>query len=402
MSAEPLVDRGDDVAVARPEGRWRRVPLGARIAIVVVCTLLGINLLGQFVQSSTGGGETPGGKRSSAYATKNDGLAAYAELLGHEGYAVARTRGPLSDAQLDPARTVVILDPETISRDDADVLLTFLVNGGRLVIGGTFPSYLSSLADHYPEWDPSGTTDWTHVDSSLKPIARIVTNGDGRFIALGLSHPLVGDDGDALVTETAVGRGTVLFVADASPIQNRLLATADNAAFGLALAGEPGRTVVFPEGVHGYGPSRGIAAIPSHWKIALAGLGFAGLILMWARGRRLGPPESTSRELPPPRAAYVDAIGSSLARTRRPDEALAIVARSVRERIDARAVHGADGAAGATSELDRAEFVRRAHAVGLSDEEIAAVLDPITDASVLAVGRALNHPWVEETGREAT
>ena len=257
MSDEPVGDRVDDVAVARPEGRWRRVPLGARIGIVVVCTLLGINLLGQFVQSSTGGGETPSGKRSSAYATKNDGLAAYAELLGHEGYAVERTRGPLSDARLDPSRTAVILDPETISRDDADVLLTFLVNGGRLVIGGTFPSYFSSLTDHPPEWDPSATTDWTHVASSLKPIARIVTNGDGRFIDVGLTHPLVGDEGDALVTETTVGRGTVVFVADASPIQNRLLATADNAALGLALAGDPGRTVVFPEGVHGYGPSRG-------------------------------------------------------------------------------------------------------------------------------------------------
>jgi hypothetical protein len=150
--------------------------------------------------------------------------------------------------------------------------------------------------------------------------------------------------------------------------------------------------------VHGYGPSRGIAAIPNDWKIALGGLGIAGLTLMWARGRRLGPPEDRSRRLSPPRAAYVDALGSTLARTRRPDASLEIVARTVRERIDARAVLGSDDAAGATVDLDRAEFARRAHAVGLSDDEIAAVLAPVTDASVLAVGRALNR--VEQSTRK--
>jgi hypothetical protein len=393
---------GDDIAVARPKSRWRSVPLGARIAIVVVCAVIGINVFAQFVQSSTGGGATPGGKRSSAYATKDDGVAAYAELLGKEGYAVVRTRGPLSNARLDPSSTVVILDPETISRADADVLLTFLVNGGRLVIGGTFPSYFSTLSDNPPAWGPSGPTLWKHVASSLAPISRIVGNGDGGFADPGHSIPLVADGGgDALVTEARIGRGTVLFVADASPLQNRLLPTADNAALGLALAGDPGRTIVFPEGVHGYGPSRGIAAIPNDWKIALAGLAFAGLTLMWARGRRLGPPEETSRSLSPPRAAYVDALGSTLARTRRPDAALEIVARTVRQRIDARAVLGSDDAAGATADLDRAEFARRAHAVGLSDEEIAAVLAPVTDASALAVGRALNR--VEQsTRREPT
>jgi hypothetical protein len=149
--------------------------------------------------------------------------------------------------------------------------------------------------------------------------------------------------------------------------------------------------------------ARGIAAIPTRWQIALLGIALAGLVFMWARGRRLGPPEDTSRPLPPPRAAYVDAIGSTLVRTRRPDEALQIVARRVRAHIDARAVPGADGAEhdalGATGDLDRVEFERRAHAAGLSDDEIDAVLAPITNESVLAVGRALSR--VEQsTGRE--
>lgn len=392
-TVDPLeISRG-----ARTEGRWRRLPPAARIGIVIVCAVLGVNLLARFVQESTGGSEAPGGRRSSAYATGDDGLAAYAELLGREGHAIVRTRGPIARATLDPSTTFVVLDPETFTADDADALLNFVVNGGRLVIGGTPPSYFPALRDVPPAWQPSGPTQWSEIAPSLAPIARVVSAGEGNFSNIGTTNVIVGDAGEALVTQATVGQGTVVFVADPSPLQNRLLATADNAALGLALAGEADRTVVFPEGVHGYGPSRGISAIPNDWKIALAGLAIAGLTLMWARGRRLGPPEDTSRQLPPPRAAYVDALGSTLARTRRPDESLEIVARRVREHIDARAVPGADGAAGATADLDRAEFARRGHAVGLSEEEIAAVLVPVTDESVLAIGRALSR--VEQSTR---
>ena len=94
-TVDPLeISRG-----ARAEGRWRRLPPAARIGIVIVCAVLGVNLLARFVQESTGGSEAPGGRRSSAYATGNDGLAAYAELLGHEGHAVERTRGPIATAR---------------------------------------------------------------------------------------------------------------------------------------------------------------------------------------------------------------------------------------------------------------------------------------------------------------
>ena len=394
MSAtEPL-----EIAAPQTDGRWRRLPLGARIGIVVIGAIIGLNLLAKFVDDSTGGSGGPGGRPSSAYATQNEGLAAYTDLLGREGHPVDVTRGPLTDSMVDPSTTVVILDPDTISRNDDDVLLQFVVNGGRLVIGGSRPAYFEGLGDTPPPWAGAGPTHWGQVDSSLAPISKIVSKGAGRFVGVGTTHPVIGNADDALVTEGSVGQGTIFFVADATPLQNQLLGTADNAALGLALAGAPGRTVVFPEGVHGYGPSRGLAAIPNHWKLALVGLAVAGLVLMWARGRRLGPPEDSSRPLPPPRAAYVDAVGSALVRTRRPDDALQIVARRVRERIDTRAVPGADGAAGATGDLDRAEFARRGRAAGLSDEEIDAVLAPITDESVLAVGRALSR--VEQSTRK--
>jgi hypothetical protein len=388
------------LAVATHTSRWQRIPIGWRVVIVVAGGALLLNLFARFVSASTGGDHTPSGRTSSSYGTQSDGLAAYADLLRAEGHPVARTRRPLESSTLDPATTVVVLDPDTVAANDAGVLLTFVVNGGRLVVGGAFPDYFGALRDDPPQWVSGAPTTWTGVSPALAPIGKVVSAGDGRFDTAGASTPLVSDaGGEALVTEADVGRGTIAFVADASPLQNRLLGTADNAALGLALAGPASRPVVFPESVHGYGPARGLGAIPTDWKIALGGLAIAGLVLMWARGRRLGPPEDASRPLPPPRAAYVDAVGSTLRRARRPDEALAPVARHVRATIDARATFGADGPAGETGDLDPAEFARRAHALGLTDDELAALDAPVTDETVLALGRAL-HRAVQATRRD--
>ena len=48
---------------------------------------------------------------------------------------------------------------------------------------------------------------------------------------------------------------------------------------------------------------RGLAAIPTAWKVALAVLAVALCVFAWSRGRRLGPPDQPNAELPPPRAA---------------------------------------------------------------------------------------------------
>src|SRR6185295_13823413 len=101
-----------------------------------------------------------------------------------------------------------------------------VVNGGRLVIGGPYPYYFRALRDASPRWQPSGPTQWGQVGPSLAPIAQIVSAGRGHFSDIGATDVLVGDAHDALVTQSRVGKGTVVFVADASPFQNHLLATA--------------------------------------------------------------------------------------------------------------------------------------------------------------------------------
>ena len=89
--------------------------------------------------------------------------------------------------------------------------------------------------------------------------------------------------------------------------------------------------------MHGYGPARGLAALPARFGWALIGLALAALVFMVARGRRLGPPEPERRDLPPPRRAYVDALAATMARGRDREEAVAPVRAEARRRLARRA-----------------------------------------------------------------
>ena len=56
-------------------------------------------------------------------------------------------------------------------------------------------------------------------------------------------------------------------------------------------------------------------------KWVLLGLALTTLVALWAAGRRFGPIEDSDESLPPPRVEYVDALASSLVRTKPDKEA---------------------------------------------------------------------------------
>jgi hypothetical protein len=324
----------------------------------------------------------PSGPESSSYATAPGGLAAYADLLRSAGHPVVRLRDVPAEAELDPAATVVVLDPESRSEDDAAALGDFVEAGGRLLAGGALPAaWLAELVDEEPDW--SGAPRRRSVPLAPVPevagVATVRAAGPGSWVATGEALPALGDGRGALLAVASVGRGRLVLLADASPLQNRLLGEADNAALGLALAGPPARPVTFVESVHGYGPASGIGAIPDDWLAALGGLVLAALVFMVARGRRLGPPELEGRELPPPRRDYVESLAAVLARTKRPADAAEPVRAEARARIARRSGLGAD-----PNEDELREAGRR---LGLGDAELAAVLGRGGD--VVSAGRAL-------------
>jgi hypothetical protein len=375
--------------------RVARAPLAVRVVVVIAVALVALNLLARALDQSVGGSE-PSGRRSSSYATVPSGLAAYAELLRRYDHPIDRQRGDLVDGALDETATLMVLDPDVLSPSQAGVALQFVVNGGRLVVGGTDAGrYLRHLRDRPPQWTASAPTEFTRTNAPFTGITRVVTNGDGSWREPGTSNVVVGttDGDDALLTRERVGRGEMLFLADVSPLSNELLARADNAAFALQLAGDDRQPVVFAEGVHGYGESRGLAALPQRWKLAFAGLGLAAVAFIWARARRLGPPEDAQRALPPPRRAYVDALGATLERTRDPATALAPVRDTVRAYVVRRA--GLDAGAN-TADVDRA-----AHELGLDERARLVLARGIADDDdVEAIGRALAHVTRWDAGRD--
>jgi pimeloyl-ACP methyl ester carboxylesterase len=163
----------------------------------------------------------------------------------------------------------------------------------------------------------------------------------------------------------------------ASPLQNRLLDEADNAALALALGGQG--PVVFVESVHGYTTATGLAALPARFQWALILLGLSGLVLIAARWPRMGPPEPPEEPRFPPRRAYVDALAATLAKTRDRAAAVESIRSAARERLARRAALARDAG-------DEAWF-EAARAAGLDHEEARALVDG--DGDGIAAGRAL-------------
>ena len=156
-------------------------------------------------------------------------------------------------------------------------------------------------------------------------------------------RPLDGDGGAsgcspatrARCCSAPAGRGRIALLADTSPLQNRLLDEADNAAL-RARAQRPRAADLRRERAR-LRPARGLAALPARFGWALIGLLLAALVFMVARGRRLGPPEPERRDLPPPRRAYVDALAATMARGKEREAAVAPVRAEARRRLARRA-----------------------------------------------------------------
>ncbi len=333
----------------------------------------------------------PSGKPGSSYATQAQGLAAWAELLRRGGHPVTRRREALGGARLDPASTAVVLDPRRIGRRDTAALRAFVRRGGRLVAGGPRPDWLARVVDAPPRWVARAPAIARRGGSDALPrgVERVRSAGRGGWSDAGGGAPALGSD-PALLVDTAAGRGRALLLADSSPLHNRLLARDDNAALGLALAGAPRRPVVFVESVHEVGRSTGLAALPGHWKVALAGLVLAALLWLASRARRLGPPERPAPEPAPPRREHVDALAAALVRTRDRRTAAEPLRAAARGRVAARA--------GLAPDAPDGEIRAAALHLGLDERETAALLEPVTDDDdLLAVGGVLARTW--EDGR---
>ena len=264
---------------------------------------------------------SPHGPVSSSFATSPHGLAAYAALLERKGLRVRRAVTRVEERAPTRGETLVVLDPDVVEDDEARAIGRWVRSGGRLVAGGRRDAgWLDEVLRGAPDWEPdaAGRAATLVPISETAGVAAVRPTDGGGWHGLGGALPAIGPPRAPLLVVARSGRGSVALLADASPLQNRLLGTADGAALGLALAG--GRPVVFLETVHGYGVSRGLSALPTRVKWTLLGLLAAGLLALWTAGRRLGPPEGDDAPPAPARIEYVEALAGALARTKPPKE----------------------------------------------------------------------------------
>ena len=396
MSPEGDEEQDQAQAQAQPPAagqRWRSLSPAQRAVISVLAGVVAVNVLLAGVQWVTGGAG-PGGEPSSSYATAPQGAAAYADLLGRHGHPVRRLRSSLDRADLDPAATVVILDPQVLEEAEEEALERFVRDGGRLVAAGqrTAPT-LRRLVRGGPVWSPGGLDRATTLAPApeVAGVEVVRAAGEGVWTEVGSALPVLGGDEGILAGVATVGRGRVVLVADAAVVQNRHLGQADNAAFAVGAAGPSGRPVSFAEANHGYGETEGLAALPSRWRWALGLALVAVLVWMWSRAKRMGPAEEATRALPPPRRAYVDAMASTLARTRQPDAAIEPLRAATRARLARRAGLPADAPA-----ADLVEATRR---LGGEPEAMARLLAHGgavgSDEELLSAGRAA--AWARQT-----
>ncbi|HLM85331.1 MAG TPA: DUF4350 domain-containing protein [Solirubrobacteraceae bacterium] len=312
-----LLPEGSGGALASLRHRIRATPWWALVGGCLALAFVALALLGEAL------GPGPIGPASSSYATDARGVAAWAELLSRGGHPVSQLRTALADARLDPADTVVVLDPEALLPAEGARLRAFMRAGGRLVFGGSeSQSALPALIAHPPPWSASGATRELAVagaGATVAGVGEVRSAGEGEWsVSAGYRAPLRSLASGSLLLERDFGAGTLELLADASPLQNRLLASADDAQLAINLAGERARPVMFVESVHGFGLSRGLAALPGRWRLAFALLALAGLLWVIARGRRLGPAEQERSAEHPPRSAYMEALALLLGRTKDP------------------------------------------------------------------------------------
>ena len=209
-----------------------------RIALVVVAVLVAVNLALRFLGTLTGG--TPGGPRSSSYATSPRGDAAYAELLGRAGHPVEQVRSLPHSLAAQRGRDGVPPRPAG-GQDDR----TSRRSGRSSAAAGAS----SPPACRRQPCASSSTS----VPKRARARAT-ATDGLGRD-----RRPAVG------VTRL-VARGGSAAARRAPRRLRRRSRTgssvpADNAAFGLALAGPRNRPVEFLESYHGYGTGSGLVAL---------------------------------------------------------------------------------------------------------------------------------------------
>ena len=271
------------------------------VAASVFVVMLGAALL--LVRGTDSNEDVP-----TVYSVGSGGCKAAFLLLRESGYQVQIWEQPLRDLPTADGKgnTLIILQPTAFpALEEKQKLESFLKSGGRLIVAGRFAGFFLQTNESVPDL-LSGIA-WRRISAlSPSPITRAapeITLAPQAYWRPGSGAVgLYGDLEKPVVIEYKIGEGTVLWLADQTPLTNAGLKEVGNLEFLLSAVGDPGeRTVLWDEYVHGY--ERTAFTGKSHRLIGWIGLQFGifGLAILLAYSRRSGPvwvPEREARLSP--------------------------------------------------------------------------------------------------------
>jgi hypothetical protein len=240
--------------------------------------------------SATTYGKSPGG-----YGAVHDLLS---ELRSHP----SSERSRVAYGEVPVARTLWLIAPDLLDEtpseersplDDgrealAGSLLRWIERGGTAVVFGTPRSDWSryGLASaSAPAARNAGAGDHVALPSTLGPQRRALEVPDLQHFApdtLGHFARVLGTVDAPFALRKQLGKGHLVVVADATPLQNEHLDRADHASLALDLARAFGPPL-FDERCHGLLPNASLGAalgVERSWLIAL-GLGLCALLALW-------------------------------------------------------------------------------------------------------------------------
>ena len=267
-------------------------------ALLVLCTTVLLVLVHPQEQSDS--------YIPSTYSTAPHGAKAAYLLLARLGYRVERSEGPLdSIADTADAHTVLILAEPTRapSQQETAAVRRVLARGGRVLAAG----FLAAAAVPDENLDNQSPPQLVGGICEAEPVGFSPLAAGGKVVMRGVRSVWKLDRpsqraaflcaGEGVVVTYPVEKGTVVWWASASPLENQDIAAPGSLELLLnSLQLQQGDRVVWDESLHAE-PAAAWDPFADRVILALiAQLFLIGLLLVLARGRRSGP----LRPLPAP------------------------------------------------------------------------------------------------------
>jgi hypothetical protein len=306
-----MTDAGRKVKMDPKDRRMLQIALGLVVALFILLAFF------------TPGDDPNANPLPGSFLTGQHGAKAAFTLLEQSGYAVERWDNPLSELseQADSGTVLILAEPSTSSQSDNAAIATILNKGGRVLATGyrgalllpgnevtnalnpvfaaceAKPDGLNSLNQAQPN---SGSI-WvipSYTWSERRPDIRTIYTCAGKPVVV--AYP--------------VGKGTVIWWASATPLENGSIARDRDLDLLLDSVGPQsraqGQKIYWDESLHSAPPGQFAFVYGPVWKLFLYGsMGLAALVI-FSFSRRSGP----LRALPhAPRTTpieFLDALGA--------------------------------------------------------------------------------------------